>query len=227
MVSARIGEGPEGVKSNPFVNSQAPAQISSAAAAAPPQAAPAASPAPAPTAADEAKDLAAAGVPTDAKSLTNLGGQPGLLSALAGKLLDHPAVLKAIMNNKLVVDAFMSRPRVQANCRDAGALKSYLSDPNSAGMKSVFPVIQSGLSDSSRASSLVTALAGTAMVKAVTACPSLNALADDSGAIVSIAMANPKALGLVTDPRGMQALASNPQAAGALSGLQSKIGGAK
>jgi hypothetical protein len=235
MVSSQIGDGPAGVQAGIYAGSVTQGEAlasarsggpAAAAAPAPPAAAAPAPPAPV-SAADDAKNLAAAGVPTDAKSMNRLGGEPGMLSSLAGKLLDHPNILRAIMNNKTVVDAFMSRSRVKENCQNAGALKSYLSDPNSQGMKNVFPLIQAGLSDSSRSASLVGALADTAMVKAITACPSLNALSNDTGAIVSIAMGNPKALGLVTDPRGMAALASNPAAAGALAGLQSKLGGGK
>ncbi|MDD5304001.1 MAG: hypothetical protein PHS14_12950, partial [Elusimicrobia bacterium] len=194
-----------------------------AAPAAPPAAAP---PAPA-SAGDEAKDLAAAGIPTDAKGLSNLGAKEGLLSALAAKMLDHPKILAAIFNNKMVVDAFMSRKLVKQNCESGGALKSYLSDPNSGGMTKVVPVIQQALSQPATASALVSALAGTEMVKRLSDCPSAKALSNDSTAVVSIAMSNPKALGLLMDPRGMTALASNPQAAGLLSGLQSKMGGAK
>jgi hypothetical protein len=150
-----------------------------------------------------------------------------MLSSLAAKMLDHPKILAAVFNNKMVVDAFMSRARAKENCENAGALKTYLSDPNSGGMSKVFPVIQQALSRPDNASSLVSALAGTEMVKRVSACPSLKALSEDSTAITSIAMANPKALGLVMDPRGAAALASNPQAAAALAGVTAKIGGAK
>ena len=77
-------------------------------------------------------------MPTDAKGLRNLGAKEGLLSALAAKMLDHPKIMAAIFNNKQVVDAFMSRARVKENCESGGALKSYLSDPSSGGMTTVF-----------------------------------------------------------------------------------------
>ncbi len=231
MVSSAIGDGPPGVTSGLYAGTMgdqaspaAPQPAAQAPAAAPPAAAPPAS-APA-SAADEVKALASAGIPTDAKGLSNLGAKEGLLSSLAAKLLNHPKVLAAIFNNKTVVDAFMSRKRAKENCESGGALKSYLSDPNSGGMTKVFPVIQQAMSNQATASALVSALADTEMVKRVSACPSLQALSNDSTAVVSIAMANPKALGMMMDPRGMAALASNPKAAGVLSGLQSKMGGA-
>lgn len=234
MVTSQIGDGPAGVTAGIYAGqanageslaSARPGGVMAAPPAAPSGATP--PPAPPPSAADEAKNLAASGAPTDAKGLNRLGGQPGLLSALAAKLLDHPNLLRAVMNNKTVVDAFMSRSTVKENCQNTGALKSYLSDPNSDGMKDVFPVIQAGMSSQSRASSLVSALGDTAMVKALSSCPSLSALSSDTGAIMSIAMGNPKALGLAMDPRGMQALTSNPAAAGILAGVQAKLGGGK
>lgn len=237
MVSSTIGNGPAGVDPGIYRGvlgsgsepPKAPASPPPSDAPAPPAAAAPAANAPAAppaSAQDEAKELASAGIPTDAGGLANLGAKEGMLSALAGKMLDHPSVLRAIFNNKTVVDAFMARPRAKENCQNAGALKDYLSDSKSGGMTNVFPVIQKALS-SGAASSLVGALADTEMVKRVSACPSLKTLSNDSSAITSIALGNPKALTLLMDPRGAAALASNPQAAAALASVQSKVGGAK
>ncbi len=230
MVSSRIGDGPPGVTSSLYRQA---ASEPAAAASPPPAAAPAPPAAPADDAAapvsaeDEAKDLARAGIPTDAKGLRNLGAKEGMLSSLAAKLLDHPKILAAVFNNKTVVNAFMSRPRVKENCGSGGALKSYLSDPASGGMTKVVPVIQQALSKPQTSSALVSALAGTEMAKRLGACPSVKQVADDPTAIASIAMSNPKALGLLMDPRSAAALGSNPQAAAALSVVTSKLGGGK
>ncbi len=237
MVSARIGDGPAGVTPGLLPGSQetapeapaeentgeAPKEASEAAAN------PAAPPAPAQkeSPADEAKTLAGAGIPTDARGLDNLGAKPGMLSSLASKLLNHPKVLAAIFNNKTVVNAFMNRPIVKENCENGGSLKAYLSDPNSGGMTKVFPVIQKALSNPSNSSALVSALSGTEMASRLGACPSVKQLGSDPSAVTTIAMGNPKALTLLMDPRGMAAVASNPQAAGALAGLQAKMGGGK
>lgn len=234
MVSSKIGDGPAGVTSGLYAGTlenqaaagpppEAPAPTENA--AAPPAAAAPAAPAPV-SAEDEAKDLASAGIPTDAKGLSNLGAKDGMLTALAAKLLDHPKILAAIFNNKTVVNAFMSREGVKKNCESGAALKSYLSDSKSSDMAQVFPVIQQALSRPSTSSALVSALSGTEMVKRLTACPSGEALLKDPSAVTSIAMSNPKMLGMMMDPRGMAALAAEPKAAGVLAGLQSKMGGA-
>jgi hypothetical protein len=230
MVSSKIGDGPAGVTSSLY--RQAPSGEASVASGSPaPAAAPAAASAPpaspTPSAADEAKDLASAGLPTDPKGLANLGAKEGMLSSLAAKMLNHPKILAAVFNNKMVVDAFMSRPRAKENCESGGKLKSYLSDSKSSGMSKVFPVIQQALNTPDGGKGLVTALAGTEMVKRISACPSLKEVGNDPVSIASIAMSNPKALSLVMDPRGAAALAANPQAAGALASVTSKLGGAR
>ncbi|MCR4296119.1 MAG: hypothetical protein NUW21_11345, partial [Elusimicrobia bacterium] len=225
---SKIGDGPPGVTSSLYRQgaSTPEAAASPPPADAPPAGAPPAGAAPA-NPADEAKDLAKAGIPTDAKGLSNLGAKEGMLSSLAAKLLDHPRIMAAVFNNKTVVNAFMSRARVKENCESGGALKSYLSDPASGGMTKVVPVIQRALSRPQTSSALVSALAGTEMAKRLGACPSLKQVADDPTAIASIAMANPKALGLLMDPRSAAALAANPQAASALAVVTSKLGGVK
>lgn len=228
MVSSKIGDGPPGVTSSLYRQgaSEPAAAVSPPSSDAAPAAAPPAGAAPA-SAEEEAKDLAKAGIPTDAKGLSNLGAKEGLLSSLAAKMLDHPKILAAVFNNKRVVDAFMSRARVKENCESGGALKSYLSDPASGGMTKVAPVIQQALSKPAASSALVSALAGTEMAKRLGACPSVKQIVDDPTAIASIAMSNPKALSLLMDPRSAAALAANPQAASALAVVTSKLGGGK
>ena len=229
MVSARIGAGPAGVTAGLYAGSvpdknPAAAAANPGAAAAPAEAgatAAAAQAPAAPPAADEAKELASAGIPADANSMTRLGGQQGLLSALAAKMLDHPKILAAIFNNKMVVDAFMNREISKKNCQSGGELKSYLSNPNSGGMAKVLPVIQAALSRPETAA----ALGGTEMAARVMACPSINELSNDSTAVMSVVMSNPKALGVLTDPRMALALSANPQASGLLAGVTSKMGG--
>lgn len=232
MVSSKIGDGPPGVTSSLYRQGASDPEDASpppSVAPARPAAAPLAADAPAPTvsAEEEAKDLSKAGIPTDAKGLSNLGAKEGMLSSLAARMLDHPKVLAAVFNNKTVVNAFMSRARVKENCESGGALKSYLSDPASGGMTKVAPVIQQALSKPATSAALVSALAGTEMAKRLGACPSVKQIVDDPTAIASIAMSNPKALSLVMDPRSAAALAANPQAASALAVVTSKLGGGK
>ena len=223
MVSSKTGAGPTGVKPGIFPGS-AGVDLRQTVPVDDPATNQAAASVPQPTTPVKQEGLAAlasAGIPTGAKELNRLGAQQGLLSSMAEKLLDHPNVLKAIFNNKMVVDAFMNRDVSRKNCANGAALKSYLSDANSAGMQKVFPVIQAALSRPDTA----VALAGTEMAKRVMSCPSIEQVSNDSGTMMSITMSNPKVLNILSDPRTAMALASSPQAASLLSGAQSKMGG--
>jgi hypothetical protein len=153
--------------------------------------------------------------------LTQLGAKKGLLSAVVKKMMDHPRVLKAVLDNKLVVDALMSRDTSKRNCSDPNALKSVLSDPNSGPQQNLMPLLQQALSRPESASAMLSSRLGQTLMD----CPSTKAVTSDPSLILSVAMSNPKALQLVSDPRVASALASNPQASGMLGQVQSGLGG--
>lgn len=168
-------------------------------------------------------ELAAAGLPVTPAGFAKLGSQKGLLSAAVAKLLDHPRVLKAVLDNRLVVDGLMGRDVSRRNCSDAGALRAELSDSKSSRMTTLLPLIQQALSKPAAATAMLTSELGSRLM----ACPSLKSLSSDPSSLMSVAMANPKALGLVTDPRVAQALSANPQAAGMFGKVQAGLGGVR
>jgi hypothetical protein len=186
-------------------------------------AAPAAASAPAAAEAPpSAAELAAVGVRSDPSSLNKLGAEKGLLSRVVDKALEHPTVLRMLLNNKTLVDAYFSRGLVQKNCSSGSALKSYLmngGDPQ--GVSEEMTIARSLLQHPDAAAVAV----GTEFGSRLMACPSVDALSKDPGAVMQVITSNPGALGLVGDPNAMKALASNPQAASLLSGVQSSIGG--
>lgn len=189
------------------------------AAASPPADAPVS---PAAASADSKADLSAIGVRSDAKSLSRLGEEKGLLSAVVAKAFEHPAVLRLLLNNKTLVDAYFSRGLVQKNCSSGSALKSYLmngSDPQ--GVSEEMAIARSLLSRPAAAA----AAAGTEFGSRLMSCPSVGELAKDPGAALAIAGANPGVLGLLADPGAMKALSSNPQALSLLGSAQSSLGG--
>lgn len=199
----------------------APAAATGAAAESADAAAPAPPPAPA-TPADSKADLSEIGVRSDAKSLSRLGAEKGLLSAVVAKAFEHPAVLRLLLNNKTLVDAYFSRSLVQKNCSSGSALKSYLmngSDPQ--GVSEEMTIARSLLSHPDAAA----AAAGTEFGARLMSCPSVGELAKDPGAALAIAGANPGVLGLMSDPGAMKALSSNPQALSLLGSAQSSLGG--
>jgi hypothetical protein len=167
------------------------------------------------------KELAAAGIPVTPSGLKQLGAQKGLLSAVVKKMMDHPRVLKAVLNNQLVVDAVMGRETSRRNCSDPGALKSVLSDPNSPQQRNLFPLMQQALSRPESASVMLSSKLG----QAVMDCPSAKAFSSDPSMVMSVAMSNPKALQLVSDPRVASALSSSPQASTMFGQVKSGLGG--
>lgn len=190
----------------------------SAAAAPAGTAAPAAA-APAPYAAPvDPKEMAAAGLPTDSAGLKKLGSNNGMLTDAIARLIDHPKILKALFDNKLLVSALMDSDTSKRNCSDAGALQSALS-ASSAGSYTgqMMGLVSSVLSRPDTAA----ALAGSEMGTRLMSCPSVHALASNPSGLMAIAMANPQALSMLSDPRVAQALSSSAQGASLLGGVQS------
>lgn len=167
------------------------------------------------------KELAAAGIPVTPSGLARLGAKEGLLSAVVKKMMDHPRVLKAVLDNKLVVDAVMGRETSRRNCSDPSALKRDLSDPGSSDMRELFPLAQQALSKPESASVMLSSKLGQALMD----CPSAKALTSDPSMLMSVAMSNPKLLQLASDPRVAQALSASPQASGMFGNVQSGLGG--
>ncbi len=173
---------------------------------------------------DGAAELASLGAPSDPAGIQRVGTQKGLLSRLVAAAAAHPAALRALLNNKLLVDAYFSRDLVSRNCASGAALKSYLmngSDPQ--GVSEEVSLVRSYLGDPAAASSAVGAAAGTEFAQRMASCPSLRQLAADPGAAVQIAGANPALVGLVTDPAAAAALSSSAQASAALAGVRAAL----
>ena len=66
---------------------------------------------------------------------------------------------------------------------------------------------------------------GSEMGSRLMSCPSVHALANNPAALTAIAMSNPTAVSMVSDPRVASALASTSQGSSLLGGVQSSMGG--
>lgn len=167
------------------------------------------------------KEMAAHGVPTDAAGLKKLGSDSALLTGAISKLLDHPRILKALLDNKLVVNALMDREDSKRNCSDAGALQSALSTPGATAYeKQMSPLISAALA---RPDAIV-AMAGSEMGSRLMACPSVQGLARNTSGLMAIAAANPTAVSMVTDPRVVQAMTLTTAGTSLLGNVQSSVG---
>jgi hypothetical protein len=168
------------------------------------------------------KEMAAAGMPTDAAGLQKLGSDSGLLTGAISRLLDHPRILRALMDNKLVVDALMDRDDSKRNCSDTGALQAGLSSPGAGAYESkMAPLVSAALARPDA----VAALAGSEMGSRLMACPSLQGLAHNPAGLMAIAVANPQVVSMASDPRVAQALSSSIQGATLLGGVRSSLSG--
>jgi len=138
-----------------------------------------------------------------------LGAKKGLLSKLAERMIKHPKVVEALFNNKLVVDAFMSRSTVKKNCGSTQALNNLLTGSSSAGMRDEkLGLVKTFLGSPASAR----AFAGSRMAKAVMGCPSMKGLMNDTGSMGRIVAANPGYMELMNNPVLTQSLAENPAA---------------
>jgi len=168
------------------------------------------------------REMAAAGLPTDASGLKRLGAEKGLLTSVVGRLLDHPRLLAAIFNNKLVVDAVMDRDVSRRNCSDSGALASVLSSPNSGPAAKMAPLISNVLSHPDAAAAFATSEMG----NRVLACPSVQGLVHNPSALMGVVTANPQVIALISDPRVATALSANSAGSAILGEVQSGLNGA-
>lgn len=165
--------------------------------------------------------MAATGLPTDKRGLSQLGATKGLLSKLLPKILQHPKVLRYLLNNETLVNGLFSRPRSQQNCSDTQSLKNYMTggaDP--AGLQKNISIVTSVLQQPEA----VAAISGTRFMDQVMQCPSVQGLMHDPGALTQMLVANPSLVGLVSNPAAVTALSSNPQAMSAIQGATAGLG---
>lgn len=134
---------------------------------------------------------------TRAKEAMGMGYQKGYLSTAVEKVMNNPKAVGAIMNNKYIVEGFMSRGTVKAATGSAQGLANYLKGPGPANFMNN-PVVKAALNNPA----IVSAVATSGMVNAFLNTPAAKEL-----------MSNPQALGdLVNNNPQLMALAmQNPQ----------------
>ena len=120
--------------------------------------------------------LAQAGGPADERSSYAAGATKGVLSRLAGLLADHPGAIRAIFNNPLVVKGFMSRERVQRDCRSEAGLVNWLTDTRDPkGVSAMTSAASQIMSNRQTAQAFM----GSEFAVQVFSCPSMSALSRD------------------------------------------------
>lgn len=225
-VGRKVGDGPSSVKPGALPGSPPPpeeatAEASSGAAGDPTRAPGPSSPA-APAASSKPDPRDAASLPKDPAGLNRLGAKEGLLSAMVAKVMEHPAALRYLLNNKTLVDAYFSRDLVKKNCSSGSALKSYLMDSsNPHGVSEELGIARSMLRNPEAASAAL----GSEFGKRLMDCPAVGAVAKDPGSAMVIVGSNPALMSMLSDPNASKVMNANPNAASLLGAAQSGLGG--
>lgn len=157
--------------------------------------------------------------PEDAKKSRSMGMAYGAISKAVGKLMNNPGAVAALLNNKYVVNGFMSRDTVKNATRNSASLSAYLKNPANLNNFMGKDVVRSGMNNQE----LVNAVAGSQLVGALMDTPGGRALLNDPNALGEVMKANPALVGVITNPTILNALIENPKTAGVVT--QINMGG--
>lgn len=173
------------------------------------------------SASEEERLKNAAGDLSDPRRAKSVGAEDGLWTRAVTALAGSPKVLGFLLNNDLVVKAFMERPTSQRYCSSPSAYTSYLSNTKApGGVTHAMDVFERVLHADPKTPGVMFA---SKLGGAIMDCPSVKAIVKDEGAIHQIALANPRAVQMMLDPALMMGLASNPTAMDAFQGVQGSL----
>ena len=147
---------------------------------------------------------------TNVKTQMGMGAQKGYLTYAIGKVANSPKAVGALLNNKYVVDGFMSRGTVKAATGSAQGLADFLKGPGPMNFMNN-PVVKSALNNPA----IVSAVAGSALVSAMLNTPAAQQLMKDPDALGKLVESNPQLVALaMQNPQTMTMLMGNPQVTG-------------
>lgn len=147
---------------------------------------------------------------TNAKTQMGLGAQKGYLTYAVGKVANNPKAVGALMNNKYVVNGFMSRGTVKAATASPEALANYLKGSGPVNFLNN-PVVKAAMNNPA----IVSAFASSAMVSAFLETPAAKGLMNNPDALAAMVQNNPQLVNLaMQNPQTMTMLMSNPDVSG-------------
>jgi len=145
-----------------------------------------------------------------ARKQTSVGVQKGYLSYAIGKAMNNPKAVGALMNNKYVVDGFMSRGTVKAATGSPQGLANYLKGGGPANFINN-PVVKAALNNPD----IVSAVASSGLISAMLSTPAATALMNDPQALGDLVNSNPQLMALaMQNPQTLNMLMSNPAVSG-------------
>ncbi len=147
---------------------------------------------------------------TRAKEQMGLGRQTGYLSYAVGKVMGSPKAVGALLNNKYVVDGFMSRGTVKAAMGSPQGLANYLKGDGPTNFINN-PIVKAALNNPA----VVSAVASSSIVSALLNTPAAQALMKDPQALGDLINSNPQLMTLaMQNPQTMNMLLTNPDVSG-------------
>ncbi len=142
---------------------------------------------------------------TKRKEAMSLGYQKGYLTAAMGKVVNSPKAVGAILNNKYIVQGFMSRPTVKAATGSPEGLANFLKGPGPANFLNN-PVVKAALNNPA----VVSAVANSGIVSAMLDTPAAKALMQNPQALADIVNNNPQLMTMaMQNPQLLNTLMSN------------------
>lgn len=146
------------------------------------------------------------------------GSESSLLVKGLQRLLHYPRVIRAVLDNDLVVRGFMNGKAAKKFCGDSKALADHLSDTkNPVGVK----LFMAGFRDAFSSPPALQAVLGSKLTQTVLSdCAAIEPMIRDQGLVTQIALNNPQALMMLGNPVLVQAMADNPAVLNVVSGFQ-------
>ena len=157
--------------------------------------------------------------PMQQREQKSFGFTKGYLTDAIGKAMNNPKAVSAILNNKYVINGFMSRDTVKAATASPEALANYLKRGDPVGSFMNNSIVKSALNNPQ----VLSAAASSGMMSALLDTPAGKSLLSNPSAMADLVTTNPELIGLMADPKVMGVLMSNPQASSCIS--QMNIGG--
>lgn len=146
---------------------------------------------------------------THKKEQMGLGYQKGYLSSAVEKVMGNPKAVGALLNNKYVVNGFMSRGTVKSATGSADGLANYLKGNGPSNFLNN-PVVKAALNNPA----VVSAVAGSGIVAAMMNTPAAKELMSNPDKLADIVNNNPQLLQLaMQNPQTLSMLMSNPDVA--------------
>lgn len=147
---------------------------------------------------------------TNAKTQMGLGAQKGYLSYAVGKVMNNPKAVSALLNNKYVVNGFMSRGTVKAATASPEGLANYLKGNGPANFLNN-PVVKAAMNNPA----IVSAVAGSAIVSAMLNTPAAQGLMNNPDALAKLMESNPQLVGMaMQNPQTLTMMMANPDVSG-------------